>query len=336
MGMYGGDYSAPQPDERIGKAAMKSARIGGEYLDFMRSQADIANEWATEDRGRYKSVYEPLQDAFIAEAQGYDTPERRAQKAMEAQADVAQQAALADEARKRDLARMGVDPTSGRYAATARSTDLGVGLAKAGAANLARRQVEAEGRALRADAVNLGSGFAVNPATSLSLANGASSSGFGGAMAGQQQKGSLLNTQYQQQLQSWQANQQASSSMWGGIGSLAGLGISMLSSKDAKTDKRPARGVLEAVRSMPVEEWTYKAGAGDEGRHIGPYAEDFQAATGRGDGSSIPVVDAIGVTMKAVQELADKVDTIAGEKRPAQSRKPAKGGAGRSILGVAA
>lgn len=65
---------------------------------------------------------------------------------------------------------------------------------------------------------------------------------------------------------------------------------------------------------MPVEQWKYKDGMGDGGEHIGPYAEDFQAATGKGDGATIPVVDAIGVTMKAVQELNQKVDKIAGKK----------------------
>ena len=33
-------------------------------------------------------------------------------------------------------------------------------------------------------------------------------------------------------------------------------------------------------------------------------------ATGKGDGTSIPIVDAIGVTMKAVQELDQKVEKL--------------------------
>lgn len=318
MGLYGG--GAPAPDPRIGEAALKSAELGEDYLDWMKGQSEIANEWAAEDRKRYKSVYEPLQDQFIQEAQDYDTAERRSQKSREAVADVASQAALADDARKRDLARMGVDPRSGRARASDKSVDLRVGLAKAGAANTARRQVEAEGRSLRANAVNMGSGFAVNPATSLQIANNAGASGFQGAMNGQRQMGSLLNTQYQQQMQQWGANQASTNSMMSGFGSIAGMAVAM-SSKEVKKDKAPARGVLEAVRKMPVEEWTYEAGVADGGRHIGPYAEDFKAATGKGDGKTIPLVDAIGVTMGAVQELAEKVDQIAGSGR-GKGQKP--------------
>lgn len=313
MGLYGG--SAPSPDPAVGEAALRSAELGEDYLAWMKEQSAIANDWAAEDRSRYKSVYEPLQDQFIQEAQDYDSVERQSQRAREAVADVASQAALADDARKRDLARMGVDPRSGRAAASRRSTDLRVGLAKAGSANGARRQVEAEGRSLRASSVNMGSGFAVNPATSLQIANGAAASGFQGAMGGQAQKGSLLNTQYQQQLQQWSANSASASSMMSGIGSVAGMAVA-LSSKDAKKDKKPARGVLDAVKRMPVEEWTYKEGQGDSGRHIGPYAEDFQAATGKGDGKTIPIVDAIGVTMGAVQELAEKVEQLGSTGKP--------------------
>lgn len=324
MGLYGGN--APAPDPRIGDAAIRSAELGEEYLAFMRDQSDISNKWAEEDRTRYKSVYEPLQDQFIEEAQNYDTPEKRQERARQAVADVSQQAALTDDARKRDMMRMGVDPRSGRYAAGNRSADIQVGLAKAGAANTSRRQVEDQGRALRASAVNMGSGFAVNPATSLGLANNAAGSGFQGAMRGQGQMGNLLNTQYQQQMQQWNANQSATSGLMSGLGNLAG--IALMSSKDFKTDKKPARGVLDALKEMPVEEWTYKEGMGDGGRHVGPYAEDFQKATGKGDGQTIPVVDAIGMTIGAVQELSEKVDDLAGGKKSATKKKPKKTGRG--------
>ena len=63
---------------------------------------------------------------------------------------------------------------------------------------------------------------------------------------------------------------------------------------------------------MPVDEWQYKRGVADGGkqRHVGPYAEDFKRETGKGDGKTIPVVDAIGTTMGAVKELSAKVDRL--------------------------
>ena len=129
-------------------------------------------------------------------------------------------------------------------------------------------------------------------------------------MAGYGQQGSLLNTQYNQQLQSWQANQNSMSSMMGGLGTVAGI---MLSDQNAKTDKQPLPegAALGAIREMPVEKWRYKPGRGDGGEHVGPYAQDFAAATGQGDGKSIDMISAIGVTMGAIRDLDKKVDKMA-------------------------
>lgn len=299
---------APKPDKNIGIAAMKSAETGEAMLDWMKSQAETTNQWAAEDRDRYQSTFIPLQDQFIAEAQGYDTPERRAAAADAATADVALQGRLAGDARKRQAMAMGINPASGAFqAADARgATDLA--LAGAGARNLARKQIEETGRGLRANVINMGQGLAVNPGTSMGLSNGAAGAGFSGAMQGYGQQGDLLNMQYNQQMQQWQANQGALGAMGGALGTMAGL---IWSSKDVKHNKKPSKDHLKAVEEMPVEEWTYDDGFGDGGTHVGPYAEDFAKATGRGDGKTINVIDAIGVTMGAVKELSTKVDKLA-------------------------
>jgi hypothetical protein len=187
-----------------------------------------------------------------------------------------------------------------------------------------------------ANAINLGSGLAVNPATSLGLSNNAASSGFSGAQRGYAGMVNGLNAQFQNQMQGYGAAAQANSSLWGGIGSLAGLAISM-SSKDYKTDKAPVRDPLSQLMDMPVEEWSYKDGIADNcaARHVGPYAEDFHKATGKGDGKTIPLQDMIGVTAGAVQQLADKVDklTASSGKKPVKPVKPGGGApAGRQSL----
>ena len=127
-----------------------------------------------------------------------------------------------------------------------------------------------------------------------------------------------------------QAQQQANASSASGIGSIVGLGLSMFSSKKLKENKKPVKegAGIAALRKMPVEEWDYKKGVADESRHIGPYAEDMQKATGRGDGKTIAVQDAIGVTMKAVQDLDAKVTKISdaiglGPAAKTSPRKPA-------------
>ena len=330
MGVYGGGGgggSAPKPDPNIGKAALLSAETGQQALEWMASQAEITNEWAATDRERQQSVFVPLQDDYIADAKAGPDYTGVQADVNRATADVRSQMDLARQQERRQLTAMGVNPKSGRSMEASRRTGLTGAMASASAANTtrlaSRNAAEAEADMKLTNAINMGSGLGVNPATSMSLSNSAGSSGFGAAMSGYGQQGSLLNTQYQGQLQSWNANKQAAATeqagLWGGLGSMAGLGASALmmsSSKDYKENKaKPKQSLLDAVNEMPVEEWSYKKGIADGGAHVGPYAEDFQKATGKGDGKSIPVVDAIGTLMGAVQELDAKVSGMSKEKR---------------------
>lgn len=309
--------SAPKPDPNIGIAANKSAQTGADMFKWMKGQAKITNQWAAEDRNRYKTVFQPMQDQFIADAQAWDTPGRRDAVANQAIADVSTQAGIASGVRQRRAMASGVDPSSGRYLAQEAKAGNAVTLAKSGAANLARRQVEQQGYARRADAINMGRGLAVNPATSMGLSSGAMATGGNAAIRGYGQQANLLNMQYGQQMDAYNSQQQTLGAVAGAAGRLLSSApfLAMLSSKEAKKDKTPARGALRAVEKMPVEEWTYKKGMADEGRHIGTYAEDFKRETGKGDGKSIPIVDAIGVTMGAVKELSAKVDKMAANAR---------------------
>ena len=388
-----GSTSAPDPDPNIGKAALMQAQTGEEWLGFAKDSFAVSQErqkeldalttrvteqqlgvatqqaqWATEDRERYNSVFKPIEDQFIEEASNYATPEKQAQAAAEASADVKTAQAGAAEQNLRQSASLGINPTSGRYAGIDRATDMAYSLADAGAQNNARTAVRDKGLALKADVANLGRGLPAQSAQAQSLGLSASSgalglnqatnaqsmqaanivnSGYAGAMQGYAGMGSTLNQQYSTQVNAWQAEQQQKNSLWGGIGeALGGLaGFFMPSDENIKENKQPVKegAALEAVEKMPIEEWDYKPGVEDEGRHIGTYAQDFQKATGKGDGKSIPVIDAIGITMKAVQDVSAKVDNLAKqvgitEKKPAA--KPARPAANRPSrtmeLGIAA
>jgi hypothetical protein len=82
--------------------------------------------------------------------------------------------------------------------------------------------------------------------------------------------------------------------------------------------------LLAAVAKLPVETWRYKAETGLETRpHIGPYAEDFQAAFGVGDGVTINPIDAVGVCLAAIQALTQKVESLEAELK--KTRKPKAG-----------
>ena len=88
-----------------------------------------------------------------------------------------------------------------------------------------------------------------------------------------------------------------------------------LSSRESKTDFRQVepRQVLAKVLDLPVASWRYKTEEEDV-RHLGPMAEDFHAAFGLGpDDQGIPVLDAGGVALAAIQGLkAEQDERMAG------------------------
>lgn len=365
---------APDPDPNIGKAALKQAETGEQWLAFAQDAFKISQErqveldkltksvtemqlglatdqadWSRADRQRYETVFKPIEDEFINEAKNYGTEARQNEAAAEARADVQTAAATQRAATERQSAAMGINPNSGRFAGIQATGDMATTLAEANAANTARQGVRDKALALKADVANLGRGAVATAASGAAgsvsagatalagnqntnaqnlQASGIMNSGFAGAMNGYAGMGSTLNQQYGLQLDAWKTEQSIAAQNAAGIGSFMGGVLGILSDEEVKENKEPiAEGeALEAVNAMPVEAWDYKEGAGDGGRHVGTYAQDFQEATGKGDGHSIPIVDALGVTMKAIQDLDAKVERLGaaiglGEDVPAAKPK---------------
>lgn len=266
-----GGGSAPAPDPQIGAAALKNAQIGEEWLNFAREQFKVGNirqeeldalterviqqqmatqdetaAWAREDRDRTKTVFQPLQDEFIKTAKEYDSPEKQAQAAAEARADVMKAADAQSQIATRQMASMGINPASGRFQGQARADGLATALSAAGAQNAARQQVRDRGLMLKADAINMGSGLPSSTAAAYGIGLNAGNSatgnsvqasgnwrsnvgimgqGFGGAMQGYANQGNILNSLYGSQVQAWSAQQQANATSAAGLGSALGTGI---------------------------------------------------------------------------------------------------------------
>lgn len=315
--------------------------IDKQTADVMAQQQGVADQqlkWAQQDRDRYNNVFVPAQDKFVNTAMNYDTPEKQEEAAAEASADVQNSAAKAQEAQARNAASMGVNPASGRYAGIDQNTVMNTALANAGAQNQARQLVRDKALGLQYQAANMGNILPQQSNQTMGLGLGAGSdaiglaqrnqqlfngstgivnSGYAGAMSGYQGMSNSLNNLYGNQLSAWQAQNQQNAQKASGLGSflggVAGIASSFLpSDKNLKTNKRHLRAGagLEAVNSMPIDTWKYKPGVADEGEHIGTYAQDFKKATGKGDGKTIPTVDAIGISMKAIQDLSKEVKNI--------------------------
>jgi hypothetical protein len=212
----------------------------------LASQEEVQDETlanARRDRERYEQIYQPLEDNLVQEFMSYDTPARRQEERGRAIADVNQ---AFDAQRRNALQRLesyGVDPSQTRNAAL----DIGMrtqqAAAQAGAASAADRATEQTGRALRAEALNIGKGYPSNVAGSYGQSIAAGNSmvgnanqttatsgnamqGAGGylntAISGFGQGANIMSQGYQNQMQQYGANQAAMNALLGGVGMAAG------------------------------------------------------------------------------------------------------------------
>lgn len=268
FGGKGDSAPAPAPDPQIGAAAQANVALGKEWLNFAKEQfasgnerqsvtdelntkvinqqlqsQDEANTWGREDRARTKEVFQPVEDSFVKTASEFDTPEKQAAAAAAAKADVQANAATQQQSQQRQMASMGISPTSGRFAGITRANETNTALAAAGAQNNARNMIRDKGLALKADAVNMGKGLASSTAAAYGIgtnagnsavANNASANqsfnqngqvmaqGFSGNIGANNSAGSMLNSLYGNQLNAWSAQQQANATSSAGIGSMVG------------------------------------------------------------------------------------------------------------------
>lgn len=270
-----GSSKAPSPDPQIGAAALKEAKLGEDWLAFSKdafAQSEVrqaatdalaatvaqqqlatqerANQWSKEDRDRYKTVFQPMEDRYLKEANNWDSAARQETLASEAKADVLAGSAAAQQANNRSMASMGVSPTSGKFQAIDRASAQQTGLSVAGAQNSARTNVRAQGMAMRADGINMGKGLPSQAAGAAGLGLTAGSAALGsnmaansqwsqnnqimgqgiqGAMQGYGQQASILNQQYGNKIQAWSAGQNASAANSAGtasaVGAVAGVGL---------------------------------------------------------------------------------------------------------------
>lgn len=268
------------------EAADKAFQLGQEQLDWAKTQyaqdktitdktvtsfldmMDFSKANAEKDRARYEGTYQPLEDKLVADANSYASVDRRNQEMGRAEAGVGQQFDAARGAAERELESFGIDPSATRYAALDIGTRTQEAAAKAAAADAASRGVDDTARQLRAQAIDVGRGYpgqvagssaagvgaggAAGSGTLAQTASGASTMGTSpqymgigtGALAGW---GNTLNSQYQNQLAQFNANQNSSSGIGGILGTVAGVGLRMAGFKKGGAvpiELSPSRGAV--------------------------------------------------------------------------------------------
>jgi Chaperone of endosialidase len=94
------------------------------------------------------------------------------------------------------------------------------------------------------------------------------------------------------------------------------------SDRNLKENFQPAdtRAILEKIVALPVTTWNYKS-ENDAVKHLGPTAQDFQAAFHLGDSDkSIGTVDEGGVALAAIQGLNQKSEETRAENAALKAR----------------
>ena len=279
----GGKSDAPDPPDYSAIAAGQIesaemwAEVSREQLEWAREvdtmnratlervlgvqlpQMEMAFQNAQDDRERYESVFQPIEDDLVREFNEFDTPERREQEAAERMADVRTQFDAQKRNAQQRLEDYGIDPSQTR----SQALDMGFRAQEAAtaalAANQGRESVEQMGRALRGEAINIGRGLPSQIAQAQGIVNqtaggavgnsaattnasvnamGVSQNSAGVSQAGYSGATNTMNTSHNNALASNQQNMDAA----GGIGELAGAAMGMFAFNEGGS-------VREAIRT---------------------------------------------------------------------------------------
>lgn len=186
-------YAETAPDRA--DATRRANLVSDAQLSAMSDQAALTKDYADYN----KNTFRPLEQGIVADAAGYDTPQRQADAAAKAGASVEQNMASQRGITTRAQQRMGVNPGSGKALAMDNQMAIQGAALSAGAQNTARTQIETVGQARKMDAASLGRNMAANQATSAGLAvTQGNSAAANGAMSGNinAQGNAIMNSGY--------------------------------------------------------------------------------------------------------------------------------------------
>lgn len=167
-------YKSSKAQDRAGKIAENAANRQAEIAERQMDMAEDQYE-------RYKTLYGPAEEQFIADATGYGSQANQEQAALKAEADAAAAAGGAKQRLEQNLASIGVNPADQKFVNTMAGMELQGAAARAGAKTAARDKVREVGAAMLKDVASLGKGLPSSAASMMSSA----ASGFGSGANGQ-------------------------------------------------------------------------------------------------------------------------------------------------------
>ena len=309
MRLHGGKgNSAPPPDPRLVEAQIRSMGIQDEAVQAImantaameplqkeqmqvgidaarlaQTQSQQDREWMLTRRGSLSG----LQDKLVSDASTFSTEAKANELAGKAQADVSQAFSSAEGQNARAMARMGVNPSSGKALALGKQTEIAKASALAAAGTGARERARQEGYALTDRATNALAGYPAMgmQATGAGAQYGASgaalatqgiaglNSGYGaaGSLAGQM--GQNATNMYGTQSRDYYADQGGDSlgSILGGLGGLAAGGAQLWALSDRRLKENIVQVGVHEATGLPLYEFSY---LNSQTRYRGVMADD--------------------------------------------------------------
>jgi len=316
----------------------RMSQLGQDQLDFAKKQYETNNplmqdiarkqglamdQQMAQGKDYYdynKKTFRPLEQSMVADAEAFDTDAMRNQLATKASADAGLAFGQQNQANERRMASMGVNPNSGRFQGMAQQSGLMQAGAKAGAMTGARERAQQTGYARKLDAVGMGRGLAGASTAAYGSAMNAGNSSVGNrGVAGQQymsgmaQGAGTIGSGYSMQLgglgnvlnsQTSMAMNAADNSIMGGIGAIAGAGLSAYMGKpsDSRLKENIKLAGVDDYTGLNLYDFNYKW---NKKRFRGVMAQevmkDFpEAVHTMGSGWLAVDYDVLGIEMKEI------------------------------------
>jgi hypothetical protein len=308
-----GGKSQPAPDYSAMAAATErgiatAERLGNRQMDFAQrqyeemkplaervaaSQISAQDELMRQGRDYYdyqKATFRPLEEGLVRQAREYNTEGNRAQLAAQASADAANAFQSAQGVSGREMARRGINPSSGAGLMLRNQNALGLASMTAGAATNARRQAEQTGFARSMDVTGLGRGLSGASLGAYGAANASGSTGLASSMSAGDQYGRSFGQGANYSLEGARLGVQGQGSILGAqtsafnaglsaegqvMGTLFGAGTTAAFKYSDRRLKENIEVVGRDERTMlPLYEFEYIGGTGK--RFLGVMADDVE------------------------------------------------------------
>lgn len=168
-------------------------QVVGDMLNLYSSMSGIGNTLM----GMYQQAFVPEYHNLVQDANNYSSQARIQQAMGSAESGVAQNFNGQRDAALADLQSFGIDPSSGRYAQLDSAERMQEAAAAAGAGFQAEQSTEATGRALRSEALQLGSVMPSQATAAYGAANGAATSAENAKLANSQEGVNMMGSPIQ-------------------------------------------------------------------------------------------------------------------------------------------